>query len=142
MANYYTQFSAALKLESKAEKSWCEKELKKLRKKEDKMDPETAESSFQSEMPDDNHLWFHEDESGDPEHVGKFVQRFLKKFHPNNFWCMEYANICDKARLDGFSGGALFVTADEIKYMNASQWLEEQTLEFAGSSSMECQNYE
>lgn len=38
----------------------------------------------------------------------------------------EWADTCSKPRLDAFGGGAMFVTATEIRGMHTSRWLAEQ----------------
>ncbi len=39
---------------------------------------------------------------------------------------MEKAYTCSKMRPDGFGGSAIFITADDVKYVSTGYWLEEQ----------------
>ncbi len=43
------------------------------------------------------------------------MRDFLKRFRPNDSFSMGHAFSCSKPRLDGFGGGAVFVTAERIE---------------------------
>lgn len=58
-----------------------------------------------------SYIWFHEEESGTPEHVADFVQGLLKRWRPKGTFKLTWASICSKPRLSAFSGGGVFVTA-------------------------------
>jgi len=75
-------------------------------------------------------VWFYADECGNVEAVGELVQEFLKKFRPNDCFSLTYATYCSKLRLGEFGGGAIFVTADEVKWENAYTWVQSQEKEF------------
>ena len=59
------------------------------------------------------HLWFYAEESGSPDNVAWLVQKFLKRFRPDQCWSLTYAATCSKPRVGEFGGGAVFVTADD-----------------------------
>ncbi len=117
MADYYTQFSEALHLESDDERQWAEKKLTELRNGYvETGDEEQFPGNFEWAVHQDRdtgrwHVWFHEEESGTPEHVAAFVQEFLKRWRPKGTFSLTWASICSKPRLSSFSGGGVLVTA-------------------------------
>jgi hypothetical protein len=75
-------------------------------------------------------FWVYSEESDDPEPPARLVQLFLRKFAPSKTWFVTFATTCDKPRVDEFGGGAVFVTAEEISWVNGYQWAEEQQARF------------
>ena len=78
---------------------------------------------------EDRTLWFCGRESGDPRAIADFVQGFLKQFRPSDSFSLEYAFTCSKPRLDGFGGGTVFVTAEEIQHTDTAEWVAERCRE-------------
>jgi hypothetical protein len=76
------------------------------------------------------HLWFYTEEWGNASNVAWLVQKFLRKFRPDQCWSLTYSTTCSKPRVGEFGGGAVFVTADEIKWQNAYDFVEEQHAAF------------
>jgi hypothetical protein len=76
------------------------------------------------------HLWLYTEESGDPESVADLVQKFLKRFRPDQCWVLTFACTCSKPRVSSFGGGAVFVTADEIRSSDGSDFVNEQQKAF------------
>jgi hypothetical protein len=76
------------------------------------------------------HLWLYTEEGGEPDHVAWLVQEFLKRFHPQECWSLTYATTCSKPRVGEFGGGAVFVTAEEIRWQNAYEFVEQQRAAF------------
>jgi hypothetical protein len=76
------------------------------------------------------HLWIYADEYGDQERVAHLIRKFLKTFRPNECWSLTWAETCSKPRVGEFGGGALFVTADEIKWQSSCRFVAEDTLAF------------
>ena len=72
------------------------------------------------------HLWIHSEEHGYVDRVAHLVQKFLREFRPDACWSLTYAGTCSKPRVGEFGGGAVFVTATDIKYCNAWGFVEEQ----------------
>ena len=72
------------------------------------------------------HLWIYADESGYVGQVAHLLQKFLRTFRPRECWSLTYALTCSKLRVGEFSGGGVFVTADEIVWNNADDFVEEQ----------------
>ena len=102
-----------------------------------KDDLEDNEQGFCTEFHDDHdkagwghHLWLYAEECGDPDNVACLVRKFLKMFRPNDYWVLTYAATCSKPRAGEFGGGAVFVTADEIKGQNAYGFVEQERAAF------------
>ncbi len=70
------------------------------------------------------HLWLYTDDYGNPGTVAHLVQKFLKKFRPQDCWSLTYATTCSKPRVGEFGGGAVFVTAGEIRWENAYDFVQ------------------
>ena len=81
--------------------------------------------SFQEEQ-DDRHLWIHSDESADIEVVASLIQEFIKKFRPHDNHGFECSYSASRPFEGAFGGSAVFVTAEEIKWMHTNEWLGEQ----------------
>ncbi len=61
------------------------------------------------------------------------VQKFLKQFAPNDSWSLTWATTCSKPRAGEFGGGAVFVTASDIKWNDSYDFVEQQAEAFAAS---------
>ena len=69
------------------------------------------------------HLWVYAEEYGDVDRLAHLVQKFLKRFRPQDSWSLGYACTCSKPRVGEFSGGAVHVTADKIAWENAADFI-------------------
>ena len=76
------------------------------------------------------HLWIYAEESGDPDRAAHLVQKFLRRFRPDQCWSLTYAVTCSKLRVGEFSGGGCFVSAGEIKWQDSYRFVEEQRQAF------------
>ena len=67
-------------------------------------------------------VWFHGDESVDPEHVEMIARALVEELDlPGPFYC-SWANTCSKPRVDEFGGGA-FVLAKGVPTMRCdARW--------------------
>jgi hypothetical protein len=152
MANNYLQFSEAIYKLSDEERAWCEARLRHLEEALPTLDDDGKDGNgvpcapedrpylngagflcFQWSIkpgPDGHCLWIHNEEYGDLEYVALFVQEFLAKFRSNEYFTLTWAETCSKPRISEFSGGALFVTADEIAWNGAFPWLGVKIREF------------
>jgi hypothetical protein len=81
------------------------------------------------------HLWIHAVEYGNIERVAHLVQKFLKRFRPDDSWAMTWATTCSKPRVGEFGGGAVFVTAANIEWDSAHDFVEEQRAAFSPSGT-------
>jgi len=97
------------------------------------------EAGFSYRFSDDphgewgRHLWLYTDESGDLERLAHLVQKFLRAFRPHQCWSLTYATTCSKPRVGEFGGGALFVTADNIRWHNADEFIQQERAAVAGA---------
>lgn len=71
------------------------------------------------------HLWVYADEGGDLDRIAHLVQKFLGAFRPSDCWSLTYATTCSRPRVGEFGGGAVFVTATEIAWQNAYEFVEQ-----------------
>lgn len=143
MANNYLQFSQQLTLSSdeKKEREWCKDRLEALEElfeawdgtdedrlnfSEDQQEWLAFESLGFEWGLDDDGVWVYAEEFGNPDAVAAFIQEFLIEFQRPDSWSMTWANTCSKPRIGEFSGGAAFVTATDVKFMLADNWLMEQ----------------
>ena len=62
------------------------------------------------------HLWIYTEEDGEPDRVAHLVQKFLQRFRPAECWSLTYSRTCSRPHLGAFGGGAVFVTADAVKW--------------------------
>ncbi len=75
----------------------------------------------------DQRLWLYSspgDGASDLDQIAKMVQKFLAKFRPNDHWSLTYSDTCNQLLPGGFGGGAMFVTANEIKLWGTNAFLE------------------
>lgn len=104
---------------------------------EEVFDTEEAGFCFQfMDREDREHgcqLWVYSQDNGELDPLAHLVQRFLSRFRPDQSWSMTYATTCSKPYVDSFGGGAVFVTAGEIKFSNAWDFIEHEEAAFRGS---------
>jgi hypothetical protein len=67
-------------------------------------------------------IWIHSDDSG-ADAACEFVQHLLDKFGIEESVGFEWANTCSKPCLDAYGGGAVIITATEIKSWTSFAWL-------------------
>ena len=72
-----------------------------------------------------HYMLIYSEDHGDPERVALLVQKFLKACRPNDWWSMSFAQTCSKPRVGEFGGGAVFITADEIRWFYTSELISE-----------------
>jgi hypothetical protein len=72
----------------------------------------------------DRSLWLQSSDWGNVYQIAHLMQKFLKAFRPRESWALTYATTCSKPRLGEFGGGAMFVTADRIRWHNAHESIE------------------
>jgi len=134
MANYYTSLSFVLALPTPRLIGWAASVL---------LDPpealrpegfEPGDELFNHKLGEDN-IWISADGGVNLETVAAFCQAYLN--HPD---CpvtsvgFEYAYTCSSMRIDGFGGGACFITAASAKgcqgpkFFCTADWLHQQTV--------------
>jgi hypothetical protein len=137
------QFSTAIALRSEEERSWAEQAVELLARYDegeievddegrvpegidpDRILPECEYLGFQAEVEEAG-LWIYAEEVGTPEFVVPLVQAYLRRFDPQGCHGFEWANTCSKMRIDEFGGGAVFITADEARWMASNRSVAEQ----------------
>ena len=142
MADYYQQFSESILALTKDEQAWVrgvlttndDPETTKTTLKENGIDCQAIEypeywPDFQWVIDADG-LWLYSDEHGDLEQVAEFVRAFLARFRPNQCWSLTWSSTCSKPRIGEFGGGALFVTAKQVRFQNAHQFIDQQRERF------------
>lgn len=146
MSDNFLQFSTELVALNKKERAWTKSHLDlfgaEAPQEGDKgygeftefigiyeLEDETETLGFDWKFEDDN-LWMYAELNGNPDHVAAFVQLFLKKFRPDAAFSMSFATTCSRPLIEEFGGGAVFVTAEKIEWVNAWDWCEEKWKEF------------
>ena len=152
MANNYLQFSEAISQLTEEERAWCEARLRHLEEALPAFDKDGENENSVPGAPEDEPylsgvmclgfqwsidreqdgycLWMYAEESGDVEHVALFAQEFLARFRPHDYFTLTWAETCSKPRIGEFSGGAIFVTAEETAWNGAFSWIDEKTTKF------------
>lgn len=107
MANYFTHFSCLLDVGTHQNADRAVDLYKALPDGSSADDP-PANSFLLSIQPehDGTQLWIRDDDTGDPEHVIRFVMDCAATFGLTGLWGMQWANSCSRPRLDGFGAGA------------------------------------
>lgn len=106
MANNYIQFSAFLPVPTEKRdqaRAIVEREIEKLQADDDEGYCGTN-TRIESEG-----VWFHEDESGTPEHVEKIGRSLIEQLQIAEPFVCTWAYTCSKPRIDEFGGGAFLI---------------------------------
>jgi hypothetical protein len=98
---------------------------RKLAKSVDEYDPDNQCIGF-SYQAKPKGLWISHDENINTDNAGVFTQCLLKHFDIDAYVAIEAAHTCDRARLDGFGGHALFITKKHIRWVSTFEWIERQ----------------
>ena len=132
MANNYQQHSFMIDKLSPTEVSWLETKFDEIDKSnEDPSGEYICLGSTEIERRDDGaELWLYAEEGCDLDSLVDFLQSFLKENRPDSYLGFEWANTCSKMRLDEFSGGAVFITADKADWISTYDFLETKRKEF------------
>lgn len=110
MADNYLQFSEVIPNLTEEEEAWLRS---KLNSDAEYDDEEYRDFCWRFDAVG-RQLWIYAEEYGNPDDVVELVQEYLRKFHPDKTWGIEYSYTCSKPRVGQFSGGYLLVSADEI----------------------------
>ena len=141
MADNYLQFSESLDALTPEEAQWLRQQLEEdphtycpefLKDFADR-EADDTDCGFACDFRDDaqeRSLWISAEEHGDVWRVAHLVQKFLRQFRPDQCWSLTYANTCSKLRLGEFGGGAVFITADDVRGNDSYDYIEEQRLAF------------
>jgi hypothetical protein len=139
MTDYYLGCSQMIADLTVPEKAWLEHTLRPYdmlsedeiqeRMKQfglDEYDVEEFPGFDWSYQDPDGGIWIRSDESVNLDHLAEIVQLFLKKFRPDDSWSMEWGCWASRPVLDGYGGGAMFITAEEQCWHNTGDWIRQQ----------------
>jgi hypothetical protein len=156
MANNYCQWSEYFPINSKAESDWLKSVLSvdisryenadELSKSqliqkilgeffgvEISVDDADFFPGFSKEFNDDNSgVYVYAEDFGNIEVAATIFQAFLKKFRPDDYFKIQWANTCSKPRAGEFGGGAVFITASNIVWHSTGSWVSNQISSFKG----------
>ncbi len=105
--------------------------LRFLRDYEDLNDDADVQGfQIEYQADDTNYAWFSAEANGDADRLAHLIQKFLKRFRPDQCWSLSYATTCSKLRAGEFGGGAVFVTAAEIRWQSSYAFVEQQRAAF------------
>ncbi len=98
-------------------------------------DPDLDNFAFDFEFCDDDspwgrHLWVYSEKDDGQMGAASLVQKFLKKFRPNQCWTLTWAEVVARLRVGLFGGGFIFVTANSIEWNWAHRQVEEKRTAF------------
>jgi len=128
-------FSQKIRAHSKAEHAWLCKVAERLwgkRAEEEGWPPKAAElcdiSFDELVLPD----WVELKKGGilvftmdgaTPAAVTPLVQLFIRRFHKDKYWILEWAESSAKPHAGVFGGGAAFVTSDRVDWFTTDHWV-------------------
>ncbi|MCL4303471.1 MAG: hypothetical protein KJ077_47735 [Anaerolineae bacterium] len=130
MSNYFTLFCTTLSNLSPEEKSWIEAWLKARAAQDEDGDVgfEWAVEVGHNQLPY-LHIYTEDLVGGDYRAVATFIQEFLKTWRPHETFTMEWAEVGDSpGAIDGFTGGAMRVTAWTQRFYRLSDFMKEETI--------------
>lgn len=129
MADYFTQFSCVLDVET-PDKAVAALDLFLHLREEDEASDDPEYSGFALSLPDgpgSSVLWFHDDEGqGDVEGLIRFVLRLAEGLDLTGLWGFDYAHTCSRPRLEAFGGGAHVIdlgARKSIGWISTHEWL-------------------
>ena len=126
MANNYQQYSFMIEKLTPTEVTWLETKFDEISEL-----IEADIGSTEIERRDDGaDLWLYAEEGCDLDCLVEFLQGFLKENRPDSYIGFEWANTCSKMRLDQFSGGSVFITAEKTDWNCTYDFLETKRKEF------------
>lgn len=139
--NTYLQFSQVMPHLKDEEVAWL---MKYVEHRHRGLDIEGHEHDFDDDGPFPNfgfkilrskewgqYAWFYASQAGDIAQVAETVQEFIKALRPTSSFSMTWADYADTLQPGQFDGGAIFVTADDIKMFHAGEWVREQEAQFS-----------
>ena len=132
MANNYQQYSFMINSLTPTEITWLETKFDEIDKSNDDPSGEHTDiGSTEIERRDDGaDLWLYAEEGADLDSLVDLLQGFLKENRPDSYIGFEWANTCSKMRLDEFSGGSVFITAEKTDWKSTYDFLETKRKEF------------
>jgi hypothetical protein len=134
-ANSHVLFSQKMRAHTKAEHAWLCKVADRLwgKRAEEEGWPPRAEEFCDVSVDDlvfpdwvelkNGGILVYTNDGASPSAVTPLAQLFIRKFHKNKYWILEWANSSDKPHAGAFGGGAVFVTADRVDWFTTGNWI-------------------
>jgi hypothetical protein len=72
----------------------------------------------------ENTVWVRSEDSGNVDYTADLVQAFLRRFDLDRVISFQWANTCDRLRLDAFGGGALVISRRNADWLNTGTFVE------------------
>lgn len=127
MSNLYTHFCGMLSDLTVEEKAWLVTAIHRPTGDEPWIDEDEKTAPFKFSLSKTD-AFLYSEEQGSAVHVAELVRAFLEKFRPNASWGVSWANTSSSTfDSSGYGGGAVFVTAKEIRVLDAIDWLRQQS---------------
>ena len=129
MADYFNNFSLVLTLPNEETRKYA-LDLAEQAQAEEILETFPAslrdvieDWAFDTDPSDNCGLWLHSS-SGGVDAMCAFIQHLLQSFDPSGCVTFEWSHDCSKPRVDAFGGGAAIITAENVKSMTTSEWLQ------------------
>ena len=122
MANYTTRFSCLLPVGAGKVRA----ALALYARMREELAAEGEAIGFKAEKDGRGTVWLYTEESGEPEHVIAYARRCAQEFGLTGLWGFRWGLGCDKARLDGFGGGAQLLDLgrrESVAWVDCEEWL-------------------
>jgi len=128
-------FSQKIRAQTKDEHAWLCKVAERLwgKRAEEEGWPEKAEAFCDIPVDDlifpdwvplkNGGILVYTKDGASPAAVTPLVRLFLRRYHKNKYWIMEWAETSSKPHAGAFGGGAVFVTADRAHWFTTSSWI-------------------
>lgn len=99
----------------------------------------TGENGYgvEAKFIDDGVMLFSTNNGFDVGYVAGMLQHYLQKIDNPAPIAFQWSMHDDRGKPDCFGGGAVFVTRDEIKFMDTNTWVQQQLASFDADSRVE-----
>jgi hypothetical protein len=145
MSDVYTLYSAAIYNLTKEEEAWWKNLHWPVDLPENELNVWMGERGYENEddfpgfeyrfLPEktekgeETHFMIYDgggESQANLEAIARTVQEFLRLYRPKDCFHLSWAETCSPTEIDGFGGGAVFVTAEKSEWESTSLWLDDQ----------------
>lgn len=134
MADDYVSFSTKIDRLSSEDAEWLKKEIALLKVRDGEGGLGFNYEFLKDDLDPDHHrngmLYVYSMHNAVIEPACTFIQHFLQERRSGGFVQLTWAEYCPIPRAHAFGGGAVFITAKEIKYLIMDAWLDRTHSEF------------
>lgn len=151
MANNHSRFAEMIQDVNHEEKAWFTKELVHVEDQPDFPEDAKKQEEFTAQFakergidsdaaerwPDfeyrfkDSNFYLYNEESFNLDCIVALIQRFLRRFRPDDIFKMTWAETCSAPRVSEFGGGWCVITASDTEYGNTWAAADEMADEMA-----------